>query len=194
MTDGLSHADALAPAPLPRVGERFLPRFPGILLGGVLAGLVALDAPAAPPAPVPPLLTSGVRFADNGNGTITDSLTGLIWLKNANCFGVQTWAAALSSANNLASGNCGLTDGSTAGQWRLPNRNELQSLIDYTRNSPPALPVDHPFTGVQSNIYWSSTTLASATSNAWFVHLFDGYVSAYGGTSTGCVWPVRGGQ
>jgi hypothetical protein len=34
------------------------------------------------------------RFRDNCNGTVTDNLTGLIWLKNANCFGVQ-WTAAL---------------------------------------------------------------------------------------------------
>ena len=36
------------------------------------------------------------RFTDNGDGTVTDNLTGLIWLKNANCFGTRTWATALS--------------------------------------------------------------------------------------------------
>ena len=35
------------------------------------------------------------RFTDNTNGTVTDNLTGLIWLKNANCFGEKSWSAAL---------------------------------------------------------------------------------------------------
>ena len=76
------------------------------------------------------------RFTDNSNGTVTDNLTGLIWLKNANCFGTQTWANALSAANTLNSGECGLTDGSAEGDWRLPNVREQQSLIDYGRFQP----------------------------------------------------------
>ena len=55
------------------------------------------------------------RFVDNGNGTVTDRLTKLIWLKNANAFGIRTWEQALSDANTLASGSAGLTDGSVAG-------------------------------------------------------------------------------
>ena len=58
---------------------------------------------------------TGVRFTDNGDGTVTDNLTALIWLKNANCFGAKNWATALSDANALASGSCGLSDGSIAG-------------------------------------------------------------------------------
>ena len=68
------------------------------------------------------------RFSDNGNGTVTDNITGLIWLKNANCFGSRTWNHALADANGLNSGDCGLTDGSSAGDWRLPNYNELFSF------------------------------------------------------------------
>ncbi|MBF8274701.1 MAG: protein of unknown function DUF1566 [Magnetococcales bacterium] len=133
------------------------------------------------------------RFTNNNDGTVTDSLTGLIWLTNANCFGQQIWTQALSSANALASGSCGLTDGSVAGAWRLPNRKELQSLIDYGRTSP-ALPTGHPFSGVQTGIYWSGSTYASGTSNAWYVYLDDGSVYGYGKTSGHYVWPVRGGQ
>ena len=59
---------------------------------------------------------TGVRFTDNGDGTVTDNLTALIWLKNANCFGPPNWATALSDANTLANGSCGLSDGSSAGQ------------------------------------------------------------------------------
>jgi hypothetical protein len=160
-----------------------------ILWLGLLAGLTAPDTPAAPPAPVAPL----TRFTDNGNGTVTDGITGLIWLKVANCTGSpQPWGSALSFANRLANGNCGLADGSTAGQWRLPNRNELQSLVDYTRS--PALPADFPFSGVQSGYYLSSTTYALNPSLAWGVYLVDGRVFALDKASNYYVWPVRGGQ
>ncbi|MFA7404140.1 MAG: DUF1566 domain-containing protein, partial [Pelobacteraceae bacterium] len=76
------------------------------------------------------------RFTDNNNGTVSDNLTGMIWLKNPNCFGRQTWVTALNSANTLASGACGLTDGSVAGQWSLPNRRELASKVDRSKNNP----------------------------------------------------------
>ena len=101
------------------------------------------------------------RFIDNENGTVTDNLTGLIWLKNADGFGEVTWARALTHAHNLASGSSGLTDGSVAGDWRLPNIRELYSLIDYGTGNP-CLPDGHPFTDVKSAIYWTSTTLAAA--------------------------------
>jgi hypothetical protein len=61
------------------------------------------------------------RFRDNEDGTVTDNLTGLIWLKNANCFGSRTWNEAITDCNVLANGQCGLTDGSGGGDWRLPN-------------------------------------------------------------------------
>ncbi|MFZ1827229.1 MAG: DUF1566 domain-containing protein [Candidatus Competibacteraceae bacterium] len=131
------------------------------------------------------------RFTDNSNGTVTDNLTGLIWLKNANCFGSINWANALADANTLATTACGLTDGSVAGDWRLPNVNELLSLIDRGRSAP-ALPSGHPFTGVQSSDYWSSTTTASNT-GAWLVYLGGGLVYALGKAGTYYVWPVRGG-
>lgn len=133
------------------------------------------------------------RFTDNLDGTVTDNLTGLIWLKNANCFGYKIWATALNDANTLVSGACGLSDGSVAGDWRLPNVRELQSLIDYGRFSP-ALPNGHPFTGVQSDNYWTSTTIAGVTSNAWFVVLSTGNVASSGKAGSAFVWPVRGGQ
>jgi hypothetical protein len=133
------------------------------------------------------------RFTDNSNGTVTDNLTGLVWLKTANCLGALPWRNALSSANGLASPSCGLSDGSTAGQWRLPNIKELSSLINAGLVSP-ALPAGHPFAGVQSYYYWSSTTVASSPSNAWYVNLNDGTVYANDKPVFYYVWPVRGGQ
>jgi hypothetical protein len=135
-----------------------------------------------------------VRFTDNADGTVKDNLTGLIWLKDANCFGVQTWANALSNSNTLASGACGLTDGSAAGAWRLPNVKELQSLVDYGQASPP-LPAGHPFSGVQLNSYWSSTTWPFGPADAWSVTMTTGFtVGGFGKSFTEFVWPVRGGQ
>ena len=134
------------------------------------------------------------RFTDNSNGTITDNLTGLIWLKNANFMaGTRTWANALTDCATLNSGEGGLTDGSVEGNWRLPNAKELYSLIDLG-GFDPALPSGHPFTGVQSVSYWSSSTFQSGWSYAWYVDLAGGGVLAGLKTTTYSVWPVRGGQ
>lgn len=144
------------------------------------------------------------RFTDNGNGTVTDNLTGLIWLKDANCFGAQAWTTALSSCNSLASGTCGLTDGSVAGNWRLPNVRELQSLVHYGVYNP-AVPntagtgkwtSGNPFTGVLSgsNYYWSSSTSADSSTSAWNVNLYDAVVNKTAKGNNCSVWPVRGGN
>jgi hypothetical protein len=132
------------------------------------------------------------RFTDNGNGTVFDNLTGLIWLKNANCYATQDWPTAVASANALADGICGLTDGSTAGQWRLPNRKELQSLIDRSQSAPP-LTAGHPFTAVQTTEYWSSSTYNADTTLAWNVLMTIGSVETAVKTNTYRVWAVRGG-
>jgi len=134
------------------------------------------------PLPIP-------RFTDNGNGTVTDNLTGLIWLRNANCFGQKTWTDALSDCNTLASGTCELNDGSVAGDWRSANVREIFSLIDFSQFDP-ALPVGHPFTNVQSDYYWSSTS-KDAVGNAWNVNMSGGGVGGHYKTFVDYVWPVR---
>ena len=133
------------------------------------------------------------RFTDNGDGTITDNLTGLVWLKDASCFGQRTWAQALTDANNLADGKCGLTDGSVAGDWRLPNRKELTSLLDL-EYSYPALPTHQYFMNFQSTGYWSSSTSAGSSINAWFVNFNNGAVSVYDKSNFNFDLPVRGGS
>jgi hypothetical protein len=136
------------------------------------------------------------RFTDNGNGTVTDNLTRLIWMKNANAFGTKTWNDALTAANGLASGSADLTDGSQAGDWRLPNFRELHSLVDITRVFP-ALPEGHPFTNVQSSLqssyYWSSTTYVDFTGYAWYVDFAGGAVTTFTKSDNCFVWCVRGG-
>jgi hypothetical protein len=114
----------------------------------------------------------GTRFTDNGNGTVSDQLTGLVWMKNAGCFAATNWAAALAAANSLASGSCGLTDGSVANQWRMPNVNELDSLVDVARASPA---VSGPFTNISTSAaYWSSTTYMALTTSAMAIRMTDG--------------------
>ena len=141
------------------------------------------------------------RFKDNKDGSVTDNLTGLIWLKNANN-GPMNWSAALDFANKLKSGNYGLSDGSQAGDWRLPNSFELESLLDLQYYNPALSNTagtgqwteGEPFTSVQPNYYWSSTTGSSSSTYGWIVPLNGGSVSSYDGTSDSYVWPVRGGQ
>ncbi len=142
------------------------------------------------------------RFTDNTNGTVTDNLTGLVWLKNANCDGAKNWTDALAFANSLENGDCDLTDGSSAGEWRLPNIKELHSLIHWGYYSPALSNTGgdgkwtdgDPFTGVGSSYYWSSTSYAIYTVNAWYVALSYGHVGGVNKTNTHGVWPVRDGQ
>ncbi len=125
------------------------------------------------------------RFVDNGNGTVTDTMTGLTWLKEADCIR-QDWSSALAVVNTLASGQCGLTDGSIVGSWRMPNRNEMQSLSDrietnhadffnatytFPDGSKFIPPVFTNFVGSQP--YWTSTTDAASIDEAWTVFSCD---------------------
>jgi hypothetical protein len=116
------------------------------------------------------------RFTKNGDGTVTDNLTGLVWLENANCSGgALTWATAIAFAVALADGQCGLSDSSQAGDWRLPNYREQVSLVDYGFVSPALSNTSGtgqwsegaPFLNLQ-NHYWTSTTLAWAGDFAHF--------------------------
>lgn len=144
------------------------------------------------------------RFTDNQDGTVTDHLTGLVWLKNAGCFTPTDWSTALTAANQLASGACGLTDGSVKGQWRMPNINELESLVDVSQMNP-AVSNGAPFTNVAlTSAYWSSTTYTAFTANALAIRFTDGrwingavagdgsYTNAKA-TSANSLWAVRSG-
>lgn len=151
------------------------------------------------------------RFVDCGNGTVTDTQTGLLWLKDANCSVVspQTWAAATDPAGTVAhlkDGDCELTDHSSAGNWRLPTKEEWEAIVKascYPSPGGPTIP-DKVGTGcyatgtqwasgVQSNHYWSSATYTDDPSFAWDAHLHNGVVNHFDKTGTVYVWPVRGG-
>ncbi len=102
-------------------------------------------------------------FTDNGDGTVTDSATGLMWSQSDNGAGVN-WEDALSWVQQMNDVNyLGYND------WRLPNAKELQSLVDYTRSPDThgTAAIDPLFNATQITneagqpdypFYWSSTT------------------------------------
>ena len=129
------------------------------------------------------------RFNDNGDGTVTDYLTDLMWTKNGNPRG--------SSCNwNTAIDYCEAYDYADHDDWRLPNINELSSLVNYSQanistwlNSSAT-----PFSAVQAYFCWSSSSYAYASGGAWRVHMYYGYVSYGDKTYSYYVWPVRAGR
>ncbi|MHB8808739.1 MAG: Lcl C-terminal domain-containing protein [Desulfobulbaceae bacterium] len=122
--------------------------------------------------------------------TVTDTVTCLEWQRaTADPSGdgvadAMNWQDALAYAEGLSLG--GHTD------WRLPDYNELTSIVDYSRYSPAIDTTAFPDT-VSSN-YWSSTTYASNTSYAWRVVFDYGYGSSLYKSSSYYVRAVRGGQ
>ena len=126
------------------------------------------------------------RFLDHMDGTVTDRLTGLMWTRNAGpAAGQYNWFRALDAVSQLnANEYCGYHN------WRLPNVNELATLIDRSRYAP-ALPRSHPFSNVKV-WYWTSTTTADYSNHAWRIYFFLGHID-YGHKRhiLNHVWPVR---
>jgi hypothetical protein len=164
------------------------------------------------------------RYVDLSNGTVYDCWMGLLWLKDASCgdlagtggLGRSTWSTAKAAAAALAHGTCGLTDGSTAGDWRLPTMyefcgawsggfgsgsgfcDETQGLIN--DNFSPvvsntagdgAWSEGDPFTGINTAWYhWSSTEYDGT--NAWITNFTSVTVTIGSKTDEYTyVWPVR---
>ena len=143
-------------------------------------------------------------FTDNGNGTVTDTVTGLMWDRcsqgqsGAACAtgtaSTMTWPAALTAAVTANTANYkGYND------WRLPNKNELESLVDIPLvdilafTNPAINPTAFPATPEFSD-YWSSTTNMPVPTEAWFVYFQAG--ASYGTAKTNScqVRLVRSGQ
>ena len=138
-----------------------------------------------------------IRFeavAGSGSETnqIKDNLTGLIWARNANFAGEQkSWQEAL---DFIATTNASATLYGGTNDWRLPNRRELDSLVNFGETNSSVWLNSQGFAGVQSSDYWSSTTFAGDTGDAWVVGLVYGIIRHLVKISNPYVWPVRGGQ
>jgi hypothetical protein len=129
--------------------------------------------------PVPPSVSPSA-YTDNGDGTVTDHVTGLMWQSPPTNATMTQPAAVTYCSTMLAAG--GHHD------WRLPTKIELLSIVDYGRSSPSINPV---FASVVSNAYWSSTSVAGTPFNAWFVDFYDGNSKGYIATYTFYVRCVR---
>lgn len=175
-----------------------------------------------------PRFEAGTGAAAN---CITDKLTGLMWPKN----GIIGFSDGLNFDTAVATPDLNNTDptknkikwvnsSNTAviftaianlntktlcgySDWRLPNKVELKSLVNYGAANPAnwlmygSGTVGAPacdgacFSNVQAYYYWSSTTYASDTGGAWVVNMSDGYVDYFAKSNVNFfVWPVRGGQ
>ncbi len=141
------------------------------------------------------------RFQDLGDGAVRDRLTGLTWTKDANVMptrdpsfdthefpdGAVTWPHALGYVAKLNTETyLGYSD------WRLPNRVELLSVIDFGQYSP-ALALGHPFVNADG-IFWTSTTAAPDSSEAYSVDVTLGpsrHMDKEHDWAGSHVWPIR---
>ncbi len=146
-------------------------------------------------------------FTDNGNGTITDSSTGLTWEKLSDDASIHDKDDTYTWANAFATKVATLNSTTFAGynDWRVPNRAELETLVNSATFNPatfsafntscaPACTVLTCSCTNPSSGYWSSTTYADFPTYAWFVYFYDGYMVAYNKAGDFYVRAVRGGS
>jgi hypothetical protein len=157
------------------------------------------------------------RYVNCGNGTVTDNVTGLIWLQDGGCLPAANWAAANEAAAQLEDGDCAgaLRDGSSPGDWRLPTRDEWAATIGRAvalgcvGGLAPSLTNDEgtncmfsatghtSFLNARFQLYWSSTVNDAFPTQAFAA--FTNQAGAIGsvergGLSSAPVWPVRDGK
>ncbi len=151
------------------------------------------------------------RFTDNGDGTLTDHLTGLMWLKDAECVGQNVnWQTALDNVaafnQDPAGANCYQYNyqALSYADWRLPNINELESLVHAGMPDQAAWLASGGFYNVLQNDWaaylWSSTTKINAPHSAWILSVSNGSIITYAKTNGGdgyfhpCVLVVRSAE
>ncbi|HFQ13573.1 MAG TPA: DUF1566 domain-containing protein, partial [Gammaproteobacteria bacterium] len=147
-----------------------------------------------------PVNTPTSRFVINGDGTVTDSDTGLMWKRCAEgqtwdgmaCTGTvstYTWQQALQQVQilNAGGGYAGYSD------WRVPNIKELGSIVERQCYDPAIN--ETVFPGTPSSGFWSSSSTASFSGGAWNVGFdYGGDDNDYSKSFDAYVRLVRGGQ
>jgi hypothetical protein len=140
----------------------------------------------------------GIRFTDNGDGSVTDNLTGLVWEKKTNDGSVHsegnvyTWSLGSNNEDGTAfTSFLGALNGGRgfagANGWRLPTLVELQTIVlDFACTGAGGGPrcscsldpcIDGTFGPTQSNYYWSATRYVPSLFNAWGVFFVTGNVN-----------------
>jgi len=122
------------------------------------------------------------KFHDNNDGTITDTLTGLMWQKDT--IVDQSWKEALSTCHKLEL--AGYSD------WRLPGKEVLRSIVDYTQYA--ASLNNQYFPQSASTAYWTSTSDQQQPSQAWCIHFQYGNDLSRSKNQLYAVRAVRGGH
>jgi hypothetical protein len=145
-------------------------------------------------------------FTDNGDGTITDTQTGLVWEKLSDDGSIHDWNDTYTWAAAFTSKIAALNSATFAGHndWRVPNVNELQSINNYGANNPS---VDSVFNSgcvpacsstlcscTVPSQYWSSTNSQGTPSDAYVVVFDEGNVVAEIKSINYSVRAVRGGS
>jgi len=122
-------------------------------------------------------------YTDNGDGTVTDNVTSLIWQQEDDET-ARIWDDAISYCNDLTLG--GYSD------WRLPSKKELISIVDYGTYNP-SIDTTY-FFNANASYYWSSTTVAGNSSFAWYVFFYSGNFNYFNKSNSSYVRCMRGGQ
>jgi hypothetical protein len=161
------------------------------------------------------------RFNVNGDGTLTDNLTGLMWELKTGTFLDNTCpgGASVHDVNNCYSWSVGdnnsdgtlytsflatlNSDFSSSGtsscfanhcDWRIPNIVELQGILQAPFRCAVVPCIDSAFGPTQGNVYWSSTVSVLDPSFAWGVNFNGGFVFVFGELDTAPARAVRGGR
>jgi len=107
---------------------------------------------------------------DNGDGTVSDLDAGIVWQQGESS--EMDWESAMSYCENLS--RAGKSD------WRLPNINELQSIVDYSKYNPASDTSFFP--DIHISMYWSSTTDSRDIQSVSGIHFILGQVQNMGKT------------
>jgi RHS repeat-associated protein len=134
-------------------------------------------------------------YAVHGDGTVTDTRTGLMWKV---CVEGQTWSdGSCAGAETTHTWEHSLALAGSAffaghGDWRLPNPNELDSLVEECRVNPSIN--DSVFPAASGNLTWTGSPSATISNSAWYIGFSDGYRDVTYRGDTLVVRLVRGGQ
>jgi hypothetical protein len=132
-------------------------------------------------------------YTINGDGTVTNQTTGLMWMKcAAGLSGDDCLEGSASTyTQQEAIDYCDSLDFAGHDDWRLPEIHEFVSIVDYTKIN---LAIDATTFPATPNLnFWSSPSYAFKVSYAWYVAFLDGGVFNSGKSSPLYVRYVRGG-